>query len=216
MKTIIKTILLCGVTVAAICLSTVSASAATVVSAEIPTEIEGGGTALITPDVNCPLPKETEIKIPNGMTEKINIDFTEPGNYTYTIHTADKNGIYYDPEYFKAIVAVRSDNDGDLTAVTVIEKPNSAHKPVVCKFTSTTEKPDDSSKPDDPENPDNPDSPGEPDTPTTPKKNAPGSKPDTGDDSGLDIYLAICIAASAGLFFLSVAYLRDTNQMIKQ
>ena len=191
----------------ALCLLPFSAHAAEKVSVSIPVEIEGGGTAVVISEVNCPLPERSATEVLNGTTEKININFTVPGDYGYTIRAEAKDEAYFSPEYYTALVAVRADSGGELTGTVVLKKADSEYKPDVCLFTRAEETivPSDDTKP------------VEPDEPVTPKqgsKNPPVSRPKTGDDSMLDFYLLICIAASGGLFLLSVIYLVSTERMI--
>ena len=187
----------------ALCLFPFSAFAAEAVTASIPVEIEGGGTAVIITEVNCPLPEQSSIEVPNGTTENINIVFSEPGDYTYTIQADTEDGSYYSPAYYTVHVAVRVDSDGELTAMVVLTKADSDYKPDKCVFTRSEEPSD---------------APAAVSTgavtPTQPSKDAPVSRPKTGDDNMLDIYLMICIAAAGGLFMLSVIYYVSTNRLI--
>ncbi|MBR1535297.1 MAG: hypothetical protein IJ639_13100 [Ruminococcus sp.] len=187
-----------------LCLQPFTASAAQAALVEIPVEIEGGGTAVIIPEVNCPVPDQTSIEVSNGLTENINITFSEAGEYSYTIRVESKDGLYYSPAYYIASVTVRKNADGKLYAMTVLTKSDSDYKPDACAFTRA-EKP--SVDPTQSE-------PTEAVTPTQPQKNPPTSRPKTGDDSMLDLYLLICILASGGLFALSVIYLVSTNRLI--
>lgn len=188
----------------ALCLFPFSALAAETVSVSIPVEIEGGGTAVVITEVNCPLPEHSSAEVLNGTTEKINIDFTAPGDYSYTIRAEAKDGANYSPEYYTASVAVRANSGDTLSATVVLKKADSEYKPDVCVFTRAEESADTSELT----------VPTEPVTPTQASKNPPVSRPKTGDDSMLDIYLMICIAASGGLFLLSVIYLVSTERMI--
>lgn len=188
----------------ALCLFPLSAFAAEAVSVSIPVEIEGGGTAVVISEVNCPLPEQSSIEVANGTTENINIVFSAPGDYTYTIQVESEDGSYYSPAYYTACVAVRSNSDGELTAMVVLTKSDSDYKPDACVFTRS-EKPSDALE--------NTVST-EVVTPTQPSKDAPVSRPQTGDDNMLDIYLVICIAAAGGLFMLSVIYYVSTNRLI--
>ena len=64
-----------------LCLLPFTAFAAEAESVSIPVEIEGGGTAIVISEVNCPLPESSSVEVQDGMTENINIKFTEQGNY---------------------------------------------------------------------------------------------------------------------------------------
>ena len=185
-----------------LCLLPFTAFAAEAESVSIPVEIEGGGTAEIISEVNCPLPKESSLEVQDGATENINISFTTPGDYKYTIQANTKEGLYYSPEYYTATVAVRADNSGELAATVVLTKADSDYKPAKCRF-ELTEKPTDAPKT-------------EPATQTQEPKEPPTSRPKTGDDGMLDIYLLICILAAGGLFMLAVIYSVSTERLIKR
>ena len=203
MKKTILSFLTGAILLVTLCLFPLSASAANAVTVTIPVEIVGGGTANVIAEVNCPLPESSSVEVQDGATENINISFSETGNYTYTIEADTKDDSYYSPAYYTASITVRKDGSGELTATVILSKTDSDYKPDRCLFT-----------------------PGEPpsDAPTTVEtqpvdteqapKNPPTSRPKTGDDSMLDIYLLICIAASGGLFLLSVVYLVSTNRML--
>lgn len=199
-----------------LCLHPFSAFAAESVSVEIPVEIEGGGTAVVISEVNCPLPRESSVEVPNGMTENIHITFTEPGDYFYTILAESAGEQHYAPAYYTAAVSVMN-RGGGLYATTVLTKLNSDYKPDVCSFVRAEEPTvvptEDATEVVPTEDTSNADPTGAV-VPTQPPKNPPTSRPKTGDDSMLDIYLLICIAASGGLFVLSVSYFISTNRLI--
>lgn len=187
----------------ALCLFPFSANAAETVLVSIPVEIEGGGTAIVISEVNCPLPESNSVEVPDGATENINIRFPATGDYVYTIQAETKDSLYYSPAYYTASVSVRTDSSGELTATVLLTNPDSDYKPDSCRF-ALTEKPSDA-----PETVDET----QPVTPL-PAKNPPTSRPKTGDDSMLDIYLLICIVAAGGLFALSVIYSVSTERLI--
>ena len=62
-----------------LCSFAVPAFAAGSADANIGVQIEGGGTAYITPQVNCPVPDESELTLSAGETGVFHIRFTEPG-----------------------------------------------------------------------------------------------------------------------------------------
>ena len=188
-----------------LCMFPFSANAAETVSVSIPVEIEGGGTAIVIPEVNCPIPKQSQFEVHNGSTENINIVFSGPGTFIYTIKTISKKKSYYTPELYTATIAVMTDKKGKLTATVVLTKAGSTHKHDVCLF----------AKADAPSDKSNESKPTDSTIPNRKSKNPPVSRPKTGDDNMLDIYLLICIAASAGLFMLSVIYYISTDRMIK-
>lgn len=194
-----------AVTLVTLCLLPFTAFAAEAESVSIPVEIEGGGTAEIISEVNCPLPKSSSLEVRDGATENINIGFSAPGDYKYTIQANTKEGLYYSPEYYTATVAVRADNSGKLTSTVILTKAGSDYKPDKCRF-ELSEKPSDA-----PETTVATQSAAE-----QPPKNPPTSRPKTGDDGMLDIYLLICIVAAGGLFMLAVIYSVSTERLIKR
>lgn len=195
-----------------LCMFPLSASAAQTVSAAIPVEIEGGGTAEIISEVNCPLPKESSLEVQDGATENINIGFSAPGDYKYTIQANTKEGLYYSPEYYTATVAVRADNSGKLTSTVILTKAGSDYKPDRCRFVLAEKQSDESEANAVTQPADTAQSAGTAQTP----KDPPTSRPKTGDDGMLDIYLMICILAAGGLFMLSVIYSVSTERLIKR
>lgn len=212
MKKAIIFLLTGAVTLVTLCLLPFSAFAAEAESVSIPVEIEGGGTAEIISEVNCPLPKESSLEVQDGATENINIGFSAPGDYKYTIQANTKEGLYYSPEYYTATVAVRADNSGKLTSTVILTKAGSNYKPDRCRFVIAEKQSDESeanavTQPADTAQPAG--------TAQTPK-DPPTSRPKTGDDGMLDIYLLICIVAAGGLFALSVIYSVSTERLIKR
>ena len=117
------------------------AFAAETASAEIPVVIDGGGTAYMTPEVNSPQPKENTISVDNGRTGQFHIDFTEAGEYHYTI-TADFNedgGKRAADESFRLTVTVYERDDGSLYTVSVIHSRLTDEKPDKVRFRRTQE-----------------------------------------------------------------------------
>ena len=218
MKKAIIFLLTGAVTLVTLCMFPFSASAAESASVSIPIEIEGGGTAEIISEVNCPLPKESSLEVQDGATENINISFTTPGDYKYTIQANTKEGLYYSPEYYTATVAVRADNSGKLTSTVILTKAGSDYKLDRCRFVIAEKQSDESeanavTQPADTEQPtDTAKSAGTAQSP----KDPPTSRPKTGDDGMLDIYLLICIVAAGGLFMLAVIYSVSTERLIKR
>ena len=202
MKKAIIFLLTGAVMLVTLCLLPFTAFAAEAESVSIPVEIEGGGTAEIISEVNCPLPKESSLEVQDGATENINIGFSAPGDYKYTIQANTKEGLYYSPEYYTATVAVRADNSGELTSTVILTKAGSNYKPDKCRF-ELSEKPTEAPKT-------------ESAAPEQAPKEPPTSRPKTGDDSMLDIYLLICIFAAGGLFMLAVIYSVSTERLIKR
>ena len=202
MKKAIIFLLTGAVMLVTLCMFPFSAFAAETVSVSIPIEIEGGGTAVLITEVNCPLPETSSVEVQDGATENINISFNTPGDYKYTIQANTKEGLYYSPEYYTATVAVRADNSGELTSTVILTKAGSNYKPDKCRF-ELSEKPTEAPKT-------------ESAAPEQAPKEPPTSRPKTGDDSMLDIYLLICIFAAGGLFMLAVIYSVSTERLIKR
>lgn len=195
-----------------LCLLPFTAFAAEAESVSIPVEIEGGGTAEIISEVNCPLPKSSSLEVRDGATENINIGFSAPGDYKYTIQANTKEGLYYSPEYYTATVAVRADNSGKLTSTVILTKAGSNYKLDRCRFVIAEKQSDESEANAVTQPADTAQSAGTAQTP----KDPPTSRPKTGDDGMLDIYLMICILAAGGLFALSVIYSVSTERLIKR
>lgn len=171
-----------------------------------------GSTAEIISEVNCPLPKSSSLEVRDGATENINIGFSAPGDYKYTIQANTKEGLYYSPEYYTATVAVRADNSGKLTSTVILTKAGSDYKLDRCRFVIAEKQSDESEANAVTQPADTAQSAGTAQTP----KDPPTSRPKTGDDGMLDIYLMICILAAGGLFMLSVIYSVSTERLIKR
>ena len=96
------------------------ASAYTPARAEVAVEIRHGGTAVIIPEVNCPIPDKTELRLEDGEVGRFNIQFTEPGIYTYTVKTVpDSRNLDIDSMVYTVIIYV-TDENGTLKAVKLI------------------------------------------------------------------------------------------------
>ena len=164
--------------------------------ADIPVKIEGGGTAVITSEVNCPAPKAERLELKKGETGHFIINFTRPGEYTYniTVINEDEN-LVYTPEYYTANISVLVAEDGSLYSITTLRKEKSFAKSDVADF-RITEK-----------------TTGTPPT-TTSADNTP-NQPRTGDDTNLEKYVIASIIASAGLFFVSLLYAYDTKRLLR-
>ena len=183
----------------------VSAFAAEAVSVDIPVVIDGGGTAYMIPEVNSPLPTENALRVDNGRTGHFHIDFTEAGEYHYTISAAFSRADGEAPanETFRLTVTVLDKGNGVLYAVAVINGDQFGEKTDLGRFRETpepsTEPPTDepSSKP--------------PEEPSVPP---PSTPPRTGDESNLTRYVLLALASSAGLFLLALLYTLNTNKLI--
>jgi hypothetical protein len=190
-KTLFKSLLL----LLLMCFLTTPAFASGSVDVDISVQIEGGGTAIIIPQVNCPIPQHSDVTVKDGETGHFNIQFTEPGNYAYTIQ-ATENGCT--PDYYAVNVSVNTKEDGTLYSVTVLKRSYTATKCGTAAFTKEGELP-----------------PEETTKPIPPNEDE-GSTPYTGDDSRLEMYLLLAIAASAGLFGLSLIYANSVKKQLKK
>lgn len=188
------------------------AFAAEAAGVDIPVVIDGGGTASMIPEVNCPLPKESTVRVDNGRTGHFYISFTEPGEYHYMITAvfSGRGGERAADEVFRVTVTVLMREDGSLYTASVIRGSESANKQDQVRFkdtpeTTTTPPPPDTTVPSD-----------TPGTTGTPESTAKPGTPRTGDESHLTRYVLLCIAASAGLFGLALLYAFNTNKLIRE
>ncbi len=175
------------------------AFAAEAAGVDIRVTIGGGGTAYMIPEDNSPMPTEKSIQVDNGRTGRFHIDFTEAGEFLYTIRavfSAD-DGERPAKDTFRLTVTVRARADGSLYTVSVIHNAQTAEKEDAVRFEEKTESttgpsatPDEPAEPGIPGSPPKetttrpytPDTPYPPDTPNTP--NTPGTpgKPGTPDN----------------------------------
>ncbi len=198
------------------------AGAAPAVPVDIWVTIQNGGTAVIITEVNSPLPDRSKMTLDDGQSEAFHIMFSEEGSYSYTIRTEpDDRDIRFDDTVYRVSVYVREEN-GTLYTNLIIYNEKTGKKyspqggqsePCAVSFVNSPE-------PYEPSEPETTTEPGEtkavPDTPPAPTP-APGtSRPQTGDDSLLDLYLLLAIFASAGLFLLSVCYYRSVVKEIQK
>ena len=176
------------------------AFAAKAAAAEIPVVIDGGGTAYMIPENNSPLPVESAVKVNNGRTGRFHIDFTESGEYYYTIKAEfSENGqTQAANEVFALTVNVFEKKDGTLYTVSVIKNNRTSKKESQVRF----QKP--------------PEITTQPKTPKTPKTPRRPGTPRTGDESNLLHYVLISEAASVGLFLLALLYTMNTNKLIRE
>lgn len=192
----------------------VSAFAAEAVSVDIPVVIDGGGTAYIVSEVNSPLPTENALRVDNGRTGHFYINFTEVGEYHYTITAAFSRADGEAPadRIFRLTVTVLDKGNGVLYAVAVINNNQTEEKTDLVRFRETpaprNEPPSTDNPPEQPPSTDNP-----PEQPSTPPSHTP---PRTGDESNLLRYVLLATASSAGLFLLALLYTLNTNKLIKK
>ena len=90
--------------------------------ATVSVEIKHGGTAVIIPQVNCPIPEETVLKVSDGKIGRFYIQFTEPGTYTYTVRLKPEKRDNSQDKTVYTVYFFITDEDGRLTAVTTIFK----------------------------------------------------------------------------------------------
>ena len=116
--------------------------------ADIPVVIEGGGTAYIIPEINSPLPREVTIRVGNGRTGHLYIDFTETGVFRYTIKAgfSRPDGELPADEVFQLTVTVY-ERDGSLYTVSVINGNHTSTKPDEVRFKEKTEPSEPASEP---------------------------------------------------------------------
>ena len=175
----------------------------------VPVEIEQGGTAVIIPEVNCPIPEICELKLADGEVGRFYIDFSEPGSYTYSVQVQpDGRDITFDTTVYTVRIYVTDDN-GVLKTTAVVYKGDEKYAghtgsdgtPECLLFANILLPPE----------PTEPSDEGSNVTPPPDKRN-----PKTSDDTMMEHYFLVAMIASAGLLGLSVIYLADTNKMIKK
>lgn len=168
---------------------------------EIEVEVTLGGTVKIIPNVNCPIPRKTELTLKDGETGRFEIDFVEPGVFDYTVKTVpdDRDIVFDDTVYsIKIYVTERVDT---LEANMVVTKSEEKYSGNNLKFVNSKKSSDE---------------------PTSNPKEAPTNSsnydrnPKTGDDARMETYFLFAMIASAGLLTLSIIYLIDTQKMIKK
>ncbi len=179
-----------------LCAFSLAAYAETTAQADIPVRVEGGGTVVMTSEVNCPAPKANRLELNKGETGHFIITFQRPGEYVYNIAVQNENEAFeYTPAYYTVHVSVLVNEDGSMYTVTTLSKEKSFAKSDEAKFTRTEK------------------TTGTPPT-TTPTENTP-HQPRTGDDTNLEKYVVASILASAGLFLVSLLYAYDTKRLLR-
>ena len=100
------------------------------VKAEISVEISEGGTVVIIPSVNSPIPNQTSLDIKDGEIGKFEINFTTVGIYDYTVKTVpDQRKIKFDDKVYQIKIYV-TDEGGELISTIIAstnEEKYSAH-----------------------------------------------------------------------------------------
>ena len=185
------------------------------VKAEVAVEISQGGTVVIIPEVNCPVPEKTELKLSDGEIGKLDIYFTDVGVYHYTVKIEpDKRKLIFDDREYRLEIHI-TDEDGQLKTTVIVYTDDG-------KYSSHSSSPGQGGfgperilfsniKRGEPVPPEPPTEPAEETTTSSKNRN-----PKTGDDSKMEQYFVIAMLASAGLFALSVVYMIDTNRMLKK
>ena len=98
-------------------------SAAQTVSVDIWTDIKNGGTAVIIPEVNCPMPDRTSMTLDDGQSEAFHIDFSEEGVYAYTIRIEpDDREITFDDTVYRVNVFVTKEGERLYTSIVIYNK----------------------------------------------------------------------------------------------
>jgi hypothetical protein len=88
------------------------------IKAEIPVEIKRGGTAQITPNVNCPIPEVSLITVKNKEVGKFEIYFDDVGMYSYTVKTVpDDRDLIFDSKIYTVEIYVNEQNGELVTTV---------------------------------------------------------------------------------------------------
>lgn len=176
------------------------------VKAEIEVEVTLGGTVAIIPNVNCPIPDNTELTLKDGEIGKFDIDFTEVGVFDYTVKTVpDDRDIEFDDTVYNIKFYV-TDNDGRLEATVIASKGEEKYNRLI--FVNTEKGGDEPTT-----------NPKETPTDSSDNGGSPLDKnrnPKTNDDTRMEIYFLFAMIASAGLLALSIVYLIDTQKMINK
>ena len=115
------------------------------VNAVIPVTCEVKGTASdekFTVNINSSdlfLPTEKSLILGNGETGDFDIPINYPGTYKYDINQEAGNtkGATYDKTIYKAEVFVTEDDNGVLSAETIVYTRDSNNKSASCKFVNT-------------------------------------------------------------------------------
>lgn len=180
------------------------------VKAAIEVEITLGGTVTIIPNVNCPIPKKTELTLQDGEIGQFDIEFSQVGVFDYSIKTIpDDRDLLFDDTVYNIKFYV-NDNDGTLEATTIASRGEEKYSDDLLRLIFINKKSEDTKPTDNTKetlvaSEDNGDSPLD--------KNR---NPKTGDDARMEIYFLFAIFASVGLLALSIVYWIDTQKMINK
>ena len=172
------------------------------VRTELEVEITLGGKAMIIPNVNSPIPENTEVNLQNGEVGKFDINFTEVGVFDYTVkNIPDERNLKFDKTVYRIKVYVTDENN-KLTASVVASTEEQGAKPEHLLFVNTV-----------------PEEEGTTVRPTEGGSDPPHNKnsnPKTEDDTKMETYFLSAMLASAGLLALSIVYLIDTQKMLRR
>ena len=104
------------------------ASAAQSVPVDIWVTIKNGGTAVVITEVNSPLPDKSKMTIDDGQSEAFHIEFSEPGNFNYTIRIEpDDRDIRFDDTVYRVSIYIIEEN-GTLSSNIIIYNEKSGKK----------------------------------------------------------------------------------------
>ena len=107
------------------------------VRTELEVEITLGGKAMIIPNVNSPIPENTEVNLQNGEVGKFDINFTEVGVFDYTVkNIPDERNLKFDKTVYRIKVYVTDENN-KLTASVVASTEEQGAKPERLLFVNT-------------------------------------------------------------------------------
>ena len=102
------------------------------VTVEVPFVVEQGGTAQIIPQVNSPVPDETEITVADGETGMFHIHFDTVDEYSYTVKVKpDPERTESDDTVYSVKVYI-NDNDGNLSPSVIVYKGNDKYAFCTC------------------------------------------------------------------------------------
>ena len=223
-------------------------SAAQTVPVDIWVDIKNGGTAVIITEVNSPLPDRSSMTLDDGQSEAFHIDFSEAGNFAYTIRIEpDDREITFDDTVYRINIIVTEEGGKLYTSIVIYDQktgskysPHGFDEPCTVAFVNgfTPFTPDETTAPTQSgesetvsetisgtvsetvtatdQAPRSTKSDSKDDGKGSPKGSDVKSRPQTGDDSRLDLYLLLAIIASAGLFMLSVFYYRSVVKEIQK
>ncbi len=190
----------------------------TPVKTSVSVEIEQGGTAVIIPEVNCPIPERGELRLADREIGRFDIEFSEPGVYTYTVKVQpDGRTLDFDATVYTVRVFI-TDENGELQLTSTVFKNDEKYAghsgsdgpPDRLLFVNALLPPDGALAPQPPPSP-----PPEEEETLPPAPPPDSHNPKTSDDTDMELWFLVAMIASAGLLALSVVYSVDTNKMIK-